>query len=397
VSRVGWLDCASGVSGDMLLGCLADLGALDGLTEALQSLPELGAAVETATEQRAGLRATRVTVSPGETGPDGSRRRLADVLHLVRRAEVPAPVRDRATSTFRRLAAAEAAVHGLAVEDMHFHEVGAADAIVDVLGTCLGLHRLALDALTVGTVSLGGGTTHSSHEQLPVPAPAVLELLRGSGFVTAPGPVDVELATPTGVALLAEWAKPGAAVPMTVDAVGVGAGGRDLAGHPNVVRLVVGTPAGTQQRAADDEWVIVEANVDDLDPRLWPEVLDGLLRAGAADAWLTPILMKKGRPAHTVSALTSANAAAAIRTVLFRTSSTLGVRTTRVSKDTLQRHWVDVDVDGQRIRVKFATMDGAVVNASPEWEDVATAARILERPAKLVMAAAVAAAHRDLP
>src|SRR5205823_8740878 len=191
-----------------------------------------------------------------------------------------------------------------------------------------------------------------------------------------------EASTPTGVALLAEHATATAALPpLTVTGVGIGAGSRETPGRPNVVRLVV----GNRTSAADNgEWLLLEANVDDLDPRLWPEVIDRLLAAGAADAWLTPILMKKGRPAHTVSALVAGTAAEAVRGALFRESSTIGVRTTSVAKQALDRSWVDVDVDGAVVRVKVARLRGEVVNAVPEWDDVLAAARALDRPAKAV-------------
>jgi uncharacterized protein (DUF111 family) len=182
---------------------------------------------------------------------------------------------------------------------------------------------------------------------------------------------------------------------MRVEAAGVGAGSREVAGRPNLLRLAVGDRA-TTAATDSDSWLLLEANVDDLDPRLWPTVLDALLAAGAADAWLTPILMKKGRPAHTVAALVSEAAADAVRAVLFRESSTIGVRATPVSKVGLDRRWIDVEVSGRTVRVKLAVLDGAVVSVSPEWEDVAAAARELDRPAKWVLAEAAAAARDAL-
>jgi uncharacterized protein (TIGR00299 family) protein len=399
--RVLWLDCASGVSGDMLLGALHDLGALDTLPFALASLRGLTATVHRSTTQRGGLRAGRVMV---EATVEQPARRLTDVLGVLDGADVPDPVRVHARSVFQRLAEAEARVHGTTPDDVHFHEVGAVDAIVDVLGSCLGLHRLGVSQVVVSPIALGGGTARSAHGDIPVPAPAVLELLRTSGLVGHGGPVDVELATPTGVALLAEFAAAVAPMPaMNVEQIGLGAGGRDLPGRANVLRAVVGTVAVTadEQRPGEvppveepaDEWRLLEANVDDLDPRLWAGVLDALLTAGAADAWLTPVLMKKGRPAHTLAALAMAADADAVRRVMFRESSTIGIRETTVAKHALDRDWRTVHVDGQAVRVKTAHLDGELVNASPEWEDVAAAARVLQRPAKAVLADAAAAAH----
>lgn len=387
MTRIGWLDCSSGVSGDMLLGALTDLGVLDDLPDVVAALG-VDATVTTGRTRRAGLAAARVTVLAGGSPPA---RRLADVLAVVAAADVDPEVHRRAEAVFTRLAGAEAAAHGVETSEVHFHEVGAVDAIVDVLGTCLGLHRLGLDDLIAGPIALGGGTARTEHGVLPVPAPAVLHLLRGSGLAAHGGPVDVELATPTGVAVVVEHARTSGPLPaVEVEQVGVGAGGRDRPEQPNAVRLVVGVAAAAGPAAS---WTLVEANVDDLDPRLWPGVIEALLTAGAADAWLTPIVMKKGRPAHTLAALTTAERAAEVRAAMFRESSTIGVRETPVGKHALDRDWARVDVDGQPVRVKLARLGGEVVSATPEWDDVAAAAAALGRPAKQVLAAAVAAAQ----
>jgi hypothetical protein len=230
---------------------------------------------------------------------------------------------------------------------------------------------------------------------VPVPAPAVLELLRDSILTAHGGPEPVELATPTGVAVLAEWAAAGGDMPsIQVDDVGVGAGARALAERPNVVRLVTGSATAGPVASG---WQLVEANVDDLDPRVWPVVLDRLLGAGAADAWLTPILMKKGRPAHIVTVLCSDPVVETIAAVVFAETSTIGLRSTPVGKRALAREWVTVLVDGHDVRVKVArTTDGNVVNASPEFDDVVAVATALGRPVKSVLSAAAAAAHSML-
>ncbi|MDQ1684374.1 MAG: pyridinium-3,5-bisthiocarboxylic acid mononucleotide nickel chelatase [Frankiaceae bacterium] len=377
MTRVGWVDAGSGVSGDMLLGALSDLGALDVTT--------LGFDVTATAGTRGGLRGVGVAV---RAEPDQPHRRLADLLALLDQMPVGAEVRARAAAVFHRLAAAEARVHGVAPESVEFHEVGAVDTIVDVVGACQGFAALALDQTVVSPIALGGGQTRSAHGVLPVPGPAVLELLSASHLVGYGGPVDVELATPTGVAILAELADAtGPMPPLAVTATGIGLGGRDLAEQPNVLRIVVGTESSDR----DDAWLLLEANVDDLDPRLWPAVLARLLDAGAGDAWLTPIVMKKGRAAHTVSVLVSPELADAAARVLFTESSTIGIRTTRVGKRALAREWVSVDVAGQAVRIKLARLDGRVVNAVPEYDDVAAAAAALGRPVKAVLAAATAA------
>jgi pyridinium-3,5-bisthiocarboxylic acid mononucleotide nickel chelatase len=210
------------------------------------------------------------------------------------------------------------------------------------------------------------------------------------------GPVDVELCTPTGAALLTEWVAAWGTQPaMTTTATGAGAGARDLTGHPNVVRLLVGT-MGSHPEAAEvtgRSSLVLECNVDDLDPRLWPGVLAALLDAGAADAWLTPILMKKGRPAHTLSVLVTAERVEAVRRVVFTETTTLGVREVRVGKHALRRRDETVDVDGQRVRVKLGVLDGTVVNAQPEYDDVVAAASMLGLPVKSVLSRAVAQAR----
>jgi uncharacterized protein (TIGR00299 family) protein len=391
MTRVGWLDCSCGVSGDMLLGALDGVGALDELPALIDSLSDLQVSYRSAPTSRHGIVGTSFQITAPAEQPT---RGLADVLAIVGRAAVPPAVRDRAAAVFRRLADIEAAIHGMAPESVHFHEVGAVDSIVDVLGGCLGLHTLGLDELVTSAIALGGGTVRSEHGELAVPTPAALGLLRGTILVGHGGPIEVELATPTGIALLAEWSTATGPMPaMTVDATGVGAGSRELPDRANVLRLVVGTAA------ADDHggsWLTIEANVDDLDPRLWPGVLDRLLAAGAADAWLTPILMKKGRPAHTVSALIGPGAAAAVRHVLVTETSTIGVRESAVTKHALERSWVTVDVDGQQVRVKLAHDGDRRTNLAPEFDDVAAAAAALGLPAKDVLARASSAALRML-
>ncbi|HTW20925.1 MAG TPA: nickel pincer cofactor biosynthesis protein LarC [Mycobacteriales bacterium] len=393
IPRVGWLDCASGISGDMLLGALYELGALERLAPLVESLTDIGVQFTPSATTRHGIAATAIAVTAAAEQPV---RGLDDVLAIAGRAAMPAPARERAIAVFRRLAAAEGAVHGIDPGSVHFHEVGAVDSVVDVLAGCLGLHALGLDAIVSSPVALGGGTVQTEHGTLPVPVPAVLALLEGSGIASYGGPVAAELATPTGVAMLTEWATAHGPMPlMSVEGIGTGAGGRDLPDRANVLRFVVGTAASS----ADPDrtgWRVVEANVDDLDPRVWPLVLEHLLAAGAADAWLTPILMKKGRPAHTVSALVATETEAAIGAVLLRETSTIGLRSSPVDKRALERTWITVDVGGRPVRVKLAHDGGRRVNLSPEFDDVTAAATALQRPAKDVLAEAAALARQSL-
>jgi uncharacterized protein (TIGR00299 family) protein len=369
----------------MLLGAVVHAGA--DVTAAIDALG-LDATVRFAPQTRGALRAMRAHVSAGGDQP---LRTLRDVEAVLSRAALPDTVGRRTRAVFHRLAHAEARVHGIAVDDVHFHEIGAVDTIVDVVGVCFGLHALGIESLTSSAVSLGSGTVTTAHGEIPLPGPAVLELARDSPLVVD-GSGVAESATPTGVALLAEWVHATQPLPpMRVHGVGIGAGSRADGDRPNVVRLVVGSIADSSPMSG---WSLIESNVDDLDPRLWPEVIGRLLEAGAADAWLTPIVMKKGRPAHTLSVLASPDCAATVRDAIFRETSTIGVRTTAVDKTALDRDWVSVDVAGVSVRVKLARLDGTIVNAVPEWEDVVAAARTLRRPAKAVLAAAIAAAEQ---
>ena len=377
---IGWLDGRAGVSGDMLLGAVVDAGApLDVLQAAVDAVGVEPVRLTTETVQRGGLGALQVHVEAAETS---TMRSWTDIRGLLVGADLAEPVRVTALAVFERLAVAEAAVHRVDVDDVHFHEVGALDAIADVVGAAAGLHALGLDRITASTVSLGSGTTRGAHGPLPLPAPAVLELLRGVP-VTA-GVVPAEMTTPTGAAILAtvvdEWAE---LPPMTVDRTGCGAGRRDPAELANVLRLVLGQPL-----AAPGQAVLVETNVDDLDPRLWPSVLQQLLAAGASDAWLTPILMKKGRPAHTLSVLCREDVVADVHRVVFTETSTIGLREQRVGKVALDRRETAVEVDGHRIRVKVASYRGKADNANPEYDDVAAAAAALGKPVRDVLLAA---------
>jgi len=387
---IGWLDLSAGASGDMLLGALVDAGVpLDVPAAAVAALHVESIRLETEQVTRHGLGATRVHVQAPESAVH---RTWADVRGLLLDADLPTPVREGALAVFERLAVAEGRVHRVDPESVHFHEVGALDALADVVGVVAGFEHLGLDRLHGSPVTLGSGSARGAHGVVPIPGPAVLELLRGVP-VTA-GPVAMEMCTPTGAALLAarvdEW---GALPPMRVQSTGTGAGGRDPVELPNVVRLVLGEPTA----AGPIGPVVVECNVDDLDPRLWPGVLDALFAAGASDAWLTPILMKKGRPAHMLSALCARDVVADVQAAIFATTSTIGLRMVPVGKTALERTTSSVEVLGGRVGVKLAVHAGRVVNVSVEYEDVAALARTTGVPVKEVLRAATAAAEEAHP
>jgi uncharacterized protein (TIGR00299 family) protein len=385
--RVAWIDAASGASGDMLLGALLGAGVpLDVVRKAVDAASPEPVSLEVEQVRRHGFAATRCHVRAADSS---TARSWADVRALLEEAQLDESVRELALAVFGRLAEAEATVHGLGVDEVHFHEVGALDSIADVVGVAAAVVHLDLGRIECSPIALGGGTTRIAHGSVGVPAPAVVELLRG--LPTYGGPIDLELTTPTGAALIAELGEDiGPQPPMVVDAIGVGAGGWDPEGHANVLRLVVGTASS---EATESGALVIEANVDDLDPRLWPDVIGALLEAGASDAWLTPILMKKGRPAHTLHVLVAAGAADVVRREVFRQTSTIGVREQTFAKHALDREFVQVDVGGHVVSVKLARLEGELMNVQPEYADVVAAARELGRAVKDVLAEASARAR----
>ena len=390
-----WIDAGAGVAGDMLLAALVDAGApLDEVQATIDAvLPDTVRLVATDV-RRAGLRACKVDVEV--LAPDQPDRRWSDIRGLLDGAPISETVRTTALGVFALLARAEAHVHGVEATDVHFHEVGAWDSIADVVGAVTAVHLLGVTSVSAGPVALGSGTARTSHGVVGVPAPATLELATG-WQVASVG--EGELTTPTGMALVRGLTDSCEGLPaMRITASGTGAGSKDVPGRANVTRVVVGElveageadPGGS---APQPLWVL-EANVDDLDPRLWPGVLESLMGAGAADAWLTPILMKKGRPAHTLSVLADDAHRAALREVVFVHTTTLGVREHLVDRHPLGRTWATVTVREQQVRVKLSlNAEGQVVHATPEFEDVRAAATRAGVPARVVLAEANAAAH----
>ncbi|MCW2758836.1 MAG: hypothetical protein JWO46_2582 [Nocardioidaceae bacterium] len=386
---VAWADASMGASGDMLLGALLGAGVpLDVLQDAVSAVSPEPVALSVEQVTRNGFAATRCHVAVADSQ---THRTWSDVRALLEAADLDPAVRDAALATFARLAEAEGAVHGTPADQVHFHEVGALDAIADVVGACAGVHHLGIDELVVSPVAVGGGHVATEHGRLSVPVPAVVELLRG--VPSYGGPVALELCTPTGAALLVTHASSWGSQPaMTTKDVGTGAGGRDPDGHANVLRLLVGETTGRRATV-----LLLATNVDDLDPRVWPAAITALLDAGASDAWLTPILMKKGRPAHTLSVLVAHDGADAVRREVFRQTSAIGMREQVVGKHALDRVMRTVHVDGHAIDVKVASLDGEELNVQPEYEHVAAAAHALGRPVKDVLQEAVARARGGTP
>ena len=375
----------------MLLGALLDAGApLADVQAAVDAAVPDTVALQVSSVTRAGLRASKVQVDL--LAQHLPQRRWSDIEAMLAGAGLAAPVRDLALSVFDRLARAEARVHGVPPAEVHFHEVGAWDSIADVVGVCAALHSLGVTSVSASPVSLGSGRVRAAHGDLPVPVPAVLELSTG-WQVTSGG--QGELATPTGMALVRALATACQPLPeLVVTRVGMGAGTRDTEGRANVVRAVIGEqvpPAagyGTRERLC-----VLEANVDDLDPRVWPHTLNELLHHGAADAWLTPILMKKGRPAHTLSVLCSDSRRDPMRQLVLELTSTFGVREYAVDRVALQRAWCPVQVRGCEVRIKVSLdRAGRILHATPEFDDAAALAGAQRVPVRQVLDESAAAA-----
>jgi uncharacterized protein (TIGR00299 family) protein len=384
-----WIDASAGVAGDMLLAALVDAGAdLAAVQHAVDQVVPGAVELVARSVLRAGQHACKVDVEVRTE--DVPHRHWREIRGLVAAAGLPPRVRDRVLAVFGRLAEAEGRVHGIDAEDVHFHEVGALDSIADVVGVCAALELLDVATLSAGPVAAGSGRTRTAHGDIGVPVPAVVQLAQG-WRVLAGG--RGELATPTGMALVVTLSERCEDLPpLVLSGSGAGAGTRDDPDRPNLTRVLVGEAAPAAAAQAADPVTVLEANVDDLDPRLWPGVLDRLLAAGALDAWLVPILMKKGRPAHTLAVLAHPHRVGALRELVFTETSTLGVRESGWRRTALPRGWVDVRVGDQPVPVKVAHRAGRVVQATPEFADLEALAAGTARPVGDVLAAAEAAA-----
>ena len=371
MTRVAWWNCVSGIAGDMALASLLDAGAdLDEVIAGLEKLPLAGWHLEATRTSRGGLAATQlhVGIDPAE---DRTERTWATIRSILDDADgLPKRARHRALAVFARLAAAEGRLHGVPVDEVHFHEVGGLDAVVDVVGTCLALESLDIGSVCASPVAVGSGSVSTSHGRLPVPAPAVVELLKG---VPVYGSVhEVELATPTGAALLAGLAEGfGPLPPLVVAGSGYGAGTRQLEGAANVLQVVVGDQqaGGGRGTGRSQELVVVEANVDDVTGEVLGHTVEALMNAGALDAWLVPVVAKKGRPGHVVSFLAEPARVGVLAAVLVRETGTLGYRENRVTRSALDRELVEVEVRGEIVRVKVGPH-----RAKAEYEDCSRAA-----------------------
>jgi hypothetical protein len=385
--RLCYLDCVGGLAGDMLLAALLDAGAD---AEVLRSVPEaLGlGGVEIAVErvERQGIGALHVTVHVA--GGSHEHRAYSEIRRIVEEAELPSTARSRALDAFARLADAEADIHGVPVDDVHFHELGAVDTLVDVCGAFVLLDDLRVNRVACSPLPFARGLTRAAHGVLPLPAPATLALLEGAPLVGVE--TEAELVTPTGAAIAATVVETwGSLPPLVLERVGYGAGSADFPERPNVVRVVLGAGA----TAATGEVVLLETNLDDLVPELLPDAVDRCFAAGALDVWSVPAQMKKGRPGVVFSALARPGSEHEVARAMLEETSALGVRVARLSRYELQREERVVEIEGTPVRVKVGLLDGRVVNLAPEHDDCAALARATGRAVKSVWAEALALAH----
>ena len=364
MTRIAYLDCFSGVSGDMLLGALVHAGAsLEEMWAELARVPLTGYTLEAKPVTKAGIAAVQAEVRVRERQEP---RTLTDVTALIDASSLPPGDREKGRAVFGRLAEAEAAVHGETVETVHLHDVGAVDAIVDVMGAVVGLRLLGAEELYCSPLPLGAGEVSGPHGSLPVPAPATLELLARANAPTRPGGTG-ELVTPTGAAIvttLARFERP----EMTLERIGYGAGSRDLPDRPNVLRLWMGEAIGGAQGAATRPMVLIETNIDDMTGEMIGYALEKLLAQGASDAWLTPVQMKKGRPGVVLSVICRESEEEALARLILRETSTLGVRVRPVHRWEAEREVLEFESSLGPAAVKVKRLPDEPPRVAPEYE-----------------------------
>lgn len=386
--RIAYFDCYSGISGDMILGALVDVGLpVEALRSEIAKLNLPGVDLKTEKVRRGSFVGSRIhVITPPEPR---AHRHLSDILAILEKSELAEEVLTPARRIFERLGEAEASVHGVPVERIHFHEVGALDTIVDVTGAIIGLNAMGINEIYASALNVGGGKIQAAHGEMPVPAPGTAHLLRGVPVYGSP--VEAELTTPTGAAIISTIAKVfGVLPPLQVDQIGYGAGSRELPGRANLLRLIVGQRIGDLET---DEVAVLETNIDDMNPQLYEPLMNALFEAGAHDVFLTPIIMKKSRPATVVSAIVPAGLESSIGPILLNFSSTFGVRSRRMHRQTLPRETLTVQTRFGEVRVKIGRLQGHPIHVAPEYEDCRRLAEMGKTPVGDIMAAAVEAAR----
>jgi len=364
--KTAYFDCFSGISGDMTLGALVDAGCpVDLLRSKLTALQVPGWQLSSEKVWKNGMSATHVTVKTEDTH---THRSLTTILGILEKSELDPSVKERSSAIFRKLGEAEASVHDVPIEKIHFHEVGAVDAIVDIVGACIGFHHLGVQKFACSPLNVGGGTAKMAHGVLPVPAPATARLLLGKP--TYSNGVQKELVTPTGAAIVATLCDSFGPQPaMQVTAIGYGAGAVDLEHQPNVLRIMAGDLIERSIDTHSGTIRVLEANLDDMNPQIFGYLLEKALAAGALDVFSTPAQMKKNRPGMLVTILCKPEDEPTFRQMLFAETSTLGVRSHLVERYALPREFVTVTTRFGEIRLKIVRSSGQILHAAPEFDD----------------------------
>jgi len=366
--KIAYFDCFSGISGDMTLGAIVDCGVeVTALERELHRLKLPDWKISAEKVKRGAIFATKVNVETHEQ--HHHHRGLKAILKLVEEAKLSPRISERAMRIFRRLGEAEAKVHQIEMEKVHFHEVGAVDAIIDIVGTAIGFELMGIDEFACSPLDVGAGHVKAAHGIMPVPAPATAELLRGTP--TYSSGIARELVTPTGAAIATTLSTRFAEMPpMNLQSIGYGAGSADLAERPNVLRLFAGEAVGMEKGERWDAPVsVIEANVDDMNPQLYGYFVDRALEAGALDVFSTPVQMKKNRPGVLVTLLCDTVSRDKLIDLVFRETTTIGVRTYEVQRRTLEREFVPVETPLGEVRMKISRLNGTMLNAAPEYED----------------------------
>lgn len=362
--KIAYFDCFSGISGDMILGALVDAGApFDKLKEGLAQINVEGYIITASTVQRKGVKATKIDVVINSRDLPG--RPFKDLREIISNSPLDTNVRDKSLSILQRLAEAEAIVHNYPLEDVHFHEVGHIDTIVDVVGSVYALQLLGIDRVIASPIDTGGGYVEMSHGTFPIPAPVTAELLKGVPLYSSG--IERELTTPTGASIITTITSSFNPLPeMRLSNVGYGAGGWDLSEKPNVLRVFVGEELQVSEM---DEVAILETNIDDMNPQIYEYLMDRLLKAGALDVYLIPAIMKKSRPAHVLNIVAKLEDLDTLQRLVFQETTTLGIRIKKMGRSTLRREIKEVQLPYGKVRVKVSTGSDGIMNVIPEYED----------------------------
>jgi pyridinium-3,5-bisthiocarboxylic acid mononucleotide nickel chelatase len=364
--KIAYFDCFSGISGDMTLGALVDAGCdLEVLRAGLQGLQVPGWTIFSEKVWKNGMAATYVRVT---TEDQSQHRSLSTILEILEKSKLAEPIRKNAAAIFRKLGEAEASVHDVPLDKIHFHEVGAVDAIVDIVGACIGFDALGIQKFACSPLDVGGGTARMAHGVLPVPAPATARLLQGKPTYSTG--VQKELVTPTGAAIVATLCEGfGPQPPMVVSAIGYGAGTADLEGQPNVVRIMIGEAAERVVPGFEEEISVIEANLDDMNPQIYGYFLEKALASGALDVYTTPVQMKKNRPGTLLTVLSKPQDTNTLISLIFAETTTFGARTYRAQRRTLPRESVSVHTQYGDVHVKLSRVNGTIRHVAPEYGD----------------------------